>query len=694
MSTALLPFLLFFSGFLLLAKAADAQDDAYLSRYHVSTQVKSRLANTAIEMEFVNPERDCSQIHSVVLQLPRNARLTHLEMDLSDGCQLDSQVKHLETAVEDFQQQSSQGKPAALLQASWDMVNYELKVSIPPNGSTNVVLGYSELLYQKLGQVDFQIPIFPGTPVGFLGMDISVEDLDGGILELYTEPLPEYQDEVFQTTNNPASASVLFETSNVPEDSTLPRLMGAYYRPGPLPDEGILLSDGDGCFTHIFNPTTFLADAGSMARKIVFVIDVSGSMGGQKLDDAKASFNAMIDTLEDRDTLIVQTFSSQGTEEVWGPELATSESRNQAKQFVDRLQTISGTNLNDAFVDGIATVRDAPEEMVPILVILTDGKGNIGPQVTARNIRVANAGSRKVKIFALAFGDDADMDLLLGIAIQNGGQARRIYEGFGDAVSQMELFYKQELGTILLSDIDVSYDLGEDNTTPLLLQDSTLMQFPVLAGGSEIVVRGKLDKTAISPDTILRSAVSARSAIGTNQWSSEFSMFGDGTATLSNECQQTFAQARIKELLEYRDAARALGDELFPDVDGDSVTTASSRSGLSSSNFEEDARQIALDSRLVWPGLTALVTIENQSCQQNSYEICPTDGDEDEEDHEENDEGGEATVTADVYDAGALDNQRSDGGDSGSSSCRNTPDAGFMIFPIFSLVSLMIYRLL
>ena len=170
-----------------------------------------------------------------------------------------------------------------------------------------------------------------------------------------------------------------------------------------------MLVDGGECFAHLFNPSNFIATAGSMARRIVFVIDVSGSMAGSKLDDAKTSFASMIDTLEERDTLIVQPFSSQRTEKLWGPKPATDGNKAGAKEFVSALYTGGGTNLNDAFLDGIANVYEVAEEVAPILVILTDGQGNIGPKVTAQSVLRANEG-RKVKIFSLAFGYDADMD--------------------------------------------------------------------------------------------------------------------------------------------------------------------------------------------------------------------------------------------------------------------------------------------
>ena len=63
-----------------------------LSSFHVSTHVNSRLMNTKIDMVFENTA-NCSSIHTITLQLPKNARVTDLIMDLSDGCQLESEGK-------------------------------------------------------------------------------------------------------------------------------------------------------------------------------------------------------------------------------------------------------------------------------------------------------------------------------------------------------------------------------------------------------------------------------------------------------------------------------------------------------------------------------------------------------------------------------------------------------------------------
>ena len=581
----------------------DAIDNTIvLSSYHVNTDVNSRLAITSIDMIFENYE-DCTSAYSMTIQLPVDARVTELVMDLSDGCQMDSEVKDLDDAVEDFEESLGEGKAAAILTA-WDMSNYALQVSIPPNGSTSVTLKYQELLVQKLDLVSFQVPMFPGMAVDNLMIDISVKDPN-----LVNGFETDLQDQSIITSLEGGRASMHYETREVTEDSNLPTLFRANFQPGHPPEEGLFLTNGE-CFTHIFNPTQFLSGVGYMARRIVFVIDVSGSMGGQKLEDVKASFVLMIDTLEERDTLILQTFSDEGTESQWGPKAATAENKRDAEKFVRALQTIGGTNLNDAFVDGIVNARDTPETVAPVVVIMTDGRGSKPANEVVRNVRESNEG-QKVKIFSLAFGNNADMDLLLGIAIQNGGRAVRIYEGFGDAADQMELFYKQELGSILMSDINISYDFGD-----VTISDSTTSSFPILAAGSEIVVRGKIDATATIDATSrsLKSVVSAKSAKGPFELPVDYTI--SPSDDVNNDCSQSFAQARIVELLEYRDAARYIGDEFF-------VGTAVTRtSNLDASTFEEEARKVALDAGLVWPGLTALVTVESSNCQQNVTEVC------------------------------------------------------------------------
>jgi len=599
-----------------------------LSSYHVSTKVSSRLVTTSIDMVFENT-KNCSSLHGMSLQIPKGSVVTDLVMDLSDGCRLESEVKTLDDAVEDFKDNYEQGKPSAILTA-WDMSNFELQVSIPPSGTTSVKLQLQELLFRKLDKVPFQVPMFPGVDVDDLRVDVTVED-PGLILDFRIDD-SQFDETIETVLDNNGAARMHYEKRGVTKDLSLPTLLQAHFRPNSLPS-GLLLTDGE-CFTHVFDPTKALSGGAAMARKIVFVIDVSGSMQGQKLRDAKASFSVMIDTLDERDFLTLQTFSTSGTEDLWGPKAATRANKAEAIEFVDSLETIGSTNLNDAFLDAVGRIDetyDPSEATVPIIVAMTDGQGNKAPEIVASNVRNKNKRSR-AKIFSIAFGEDADMDLLLGIALQNGGRAVRIYEGFGDATNQMEQFYNEELGSLLLSDVTVSYDFGEVG----VVSDSTALAFPVLAAGSEIVVRGKIDLSSNNNNNstrILKSVVSAKSATGAREWPIDHLYVPADDGTSNGNCQQSYAQARILELLEYRDANRTLRGELFA-APAAAVSRGAFEAGAATNpaegeTFEEQARKIALDANLVWPGLTALITVENANCRLNNSDVCysGTEGD-------------------------------------------------------------------
>ncbi|KAL3942293.1 MAG: hypothetical protein SGBAC_003502 [Bacillariaceae sp.] len=611
----------------------------------------------------------------MTLQLPRLARVQSLEMDLSEDCKLDSQVQGLEQAKDTFENMASEGKPAALLTA-WDMSNYKLQVVLPPPppSTTNttalieqeepplvkVKLRYTELLVQKNHQVAFQLPLFPGMAVSdLLEVDFVVQDGNAGVLELSmnsnaaasagnVRKLQQSDQVAFNVTQvDPKRIKAHFQQSNLSEDSSLPRLVRGFFRPDSLPEAGVLtipLEDGkeEVCFTHVFNPSDFLATAGSLPKNMVFVLDISGSMSGDRLEHAKVAFASMVSLLVDgKDAFAVQTFSSQGTETMWGPSKADPGSKQAAIQFVHSLQSGGGTNLHDAYLDGVAHARsmasedieDNTDSAVPIIVVLSDGQASSGitnRASIASSVRVANSDGRQVKIFSLAFGSSADVDLLTGIALQNGGKVLQIYEGFDDTIQQMEAFYKQELEQIALSDIDISYfqkdgsvgvasaNAATASFLPLPMLDATTSSFPVLAGGSELVIRGKVARLDLPTDSsFLQTSISALSAVGNQNWSHQYDLSlpdidsgtPDGTGNVSpplivNDCEQAFAHARIEELLEYRNAERALGGDL-------TIGTAST-----APSFEEQARNIAIEAQLVWPGLTALVTVENPDCQQ------------------------------------------------------------------------------
>jgi len=225
-------------------------------------------------------------------------------------------------------------------------------------------------------------------------------------------------------------------------------------------------------------------------------------------------------------------------------------------------------------------------------------------------VRIANSDFR-AKIFALAFGFDADMPLLLGIAIQNGGKAVLIYEGYGDSDVQMESFYKTELNNLLLQDLTINI------ASDVPIQSKTQTSFPVFADGNEISVRARPTSEDYFAGTI-QVVANAISGNGPREWIYEADIV-DSLSPLpyNRECIQSFAHTKIKEVIDFKEASAALGSELTSYADlifGGDVDAVAGRA----SDLEDDAKQYALDlvleAGLIWPGLTAMVSVENEQC--------------------------------------------------------------------------------
>ncbi|KAL3928538.1 MAG: hypothetical protein SGBAC_012610 [Bacillariaceae sp.] len=145
----------------------------------------------------------------------------------------------------------------------------------------------------------------------------------------------------------------------------------------------------------------------------------------------------------------------------------------------------------------------------------------------------------------------------------------------------------------------------------------TSSSFPVYAEGSEMFMRGLVLEGSAPDDVVVTTSVESNN--GPISWTTTASAV---TNAETGQCFQSFAHSRIKELLSFRDAAQLLGDDMNP------------YSPLSEPCYlnlalcaENEALVLALESQLVWPGLTSIVTPEDETCQAfEDTAVCYDDG--------------------------------------------------------------------
>ena len=156
---------------------------------------------------------------------------------------------------------------------------------------------------------------------------------------------------------------------------------------------------------------------------VIPVIDISGSMAGPKLHQAKQSVMKLIDHLGPQDRCGVVVFSS-GVEVVSPPVEMASAAKAQLKLKVGELRVQGNTNLSGGMLAGLelGNLASLPEGMLVRVILFTDGQANAGVATTSEQLLpLLDAHRGRVTLSAFGYGEDADQELLSDLAKRGAG---------------------------------------------------------------------------------------------------------------------------------------------------------------------------------------------------------------------------------------------------------------------------------
>ncbi|MCA9581425.1 MAG: VWA domain-containing protein, partial [Myxococcales bacterium] len=180
-------------------------------------------------------------------------------------------------------------------------------------------------------------------------------------------------------------------------------------------------------------------DRGPMALSLV--IDTSGSMAGDKIQNARFAAASLIESLQDGDLVSVVTFSNHATEWI-SPTIVGGATRAMLMNRVQTLQAQGGTNMYGGLTLGEQHLqRAAHSHAVRRLVMISDGHANQGPSDPYSLGQVAAQGSEfGVQVTAIGVGLGYNEHILSELAVQSSG---RLYHLAHPA--QMASILEQEL---------------------------------------------------------------------------------------------------------------------------------------------------------------------------------------------------------------------------------------------------------
>lgn len=176
---------------------------------------------------------------------------------------------------------------------------------------------------------------------------------------------------------------------------------------------------GDGYALITLAPPALAARA--TARDVTFVIDVSGSMSGGKLAQAKAAGRQLLASLGRDDRFRLIAFSNDVDEFREGWTAATGGERARATAWLDELRAEGGTNIQGALEAALAIPETGGR--LSLVLFMTDGAPTVGER---RGERIATRagelrGARRVFTFGL--GADVNASLLEQVALDGAGTA-------------------------------------------------------------------------------------------------------------------------------------------------------------------------------------------------------------------------------------------------------------------------------
>ena len=236
----------------------------------------------------------------------------------------------------------------------------------------------------------------------------------------------------------------------------------------------------DGYFMLLLAPGA-AADAAAMRRDVVAVIDVSGSMSGEKIQQARAALIQLLGTLREGDRFRLVAFSGgvRRYADVWTGVSAST--RQAAEGWIRSLEAEGGTNIAGALAEAFA--QPPAEQALGVVVFLTDGQASTGETDPERIADRAEQGRGRFRVFSFGIGDDVNTFLVDRLTERARGTTEYIRPG--ENIERAVGALSAKVASPVLTDVTILAGSGVE------LYDLQPGSLPDLFAGDEMVVLGR-----------------------------------------------------------------------------------------------------------------------------------------------------------------------------------------------------------
>jgi len=459
-----------------------------IKELEINAALKDQAATVQVTQSFVNTGSRTMQV-AFVFPLPPDAAIDRLTL-MVDGKEFPGQLLGKDEARRRYEEIVRKNQDPALLEWMGGGMFQTSVFPVPPGAERKVMLRYSQLCRQDQGVTDFLFPLstakYTSHPVEKVDVRVTIDSTDE-IKSIYSPShsleikRQKHRATVTYTSKNEVPTSDFRLMFDVGKGKLSARVLS--YRPK---------DKDDGYFLLLSTPRIVDGDEEPQAKTVVFVVDRSGSMSGEKIVQAREALKFVLNRLRKGDLFNIIAYDDKV--ESFKPELQRFDDGTKAEAlgFVESIYAGGSTNINGALTAALDQLKDSSRPNY--VLFLTDGLPTAGETSETKIVDNAKSNNRvRARVIAFGVGYDVNSRLLDKLARANFGQSEyvRPNEDLEDRVGR--LYSKFEAPVLTEAKIEFLRD-EPSSAGPVVNRVYPRETFDLFAG-EQLVIVGRYRKS-------------------------------------------------------------------------------------------------------------------------------------------------------------------------------------------------------
>ncbi len=445
-----------------------------VQNHRVNVTIKEQIATTHVDQTFRNDSQWALE-GTYIFPLPESAAISDFSMWVN-GERVEGKLYTKEEARRIYDDIVRRRLDPALLEyVGRDLFQASI-FPIQPGDTRRVEIEYNQILPVDNGLVQYVYPLsterFSAKPLENVSITVDIESKEA-IKTIYAA-----SHAVSINREGGFRAKVGWEDANVLPDKDF----SLYYTISSAEVGVNLLSyqerNEDGFFVLFVSPNVETEQSQVVAKDVILVLDTSGSMEGEKMEQARGALKFVLDHLNQNDRFNVIAFST-GVHD-FSANMEVLSKLDEARRFVDGLKAGGSTDINCALLEAVKT---ANSDRPTIVIFLTDGlptSGVVEKSAILNNIK--QAASKNLRIFPFGVGDDVDTFLLDSLAQELRGTTAYIRPG--ERIDEQISAFYAKVSTPVLADLSL-------DVSGVTIDDTYPAPLPDLFVGSQLILTGR-----------------------------------------------------------------------------------------------------------------------------------------------------------------------------------------------------------